>query len=550
MTNPFDDIEKELGITRAEVPRMLSAREKRMLKLVEIEEMRQMARTDLETFIRYMMPDPRHYDDPRRSAYVSKPVHKLMIRWWEEISSGRSLRSAMSVPPQTGKTTHTTILGVAHTWAQNPGLKFIVGTYNEIRAKRNGEDIRRVLESERFKEVFPEFQLEKGGKSKSFLSTPWGGYVLMAGRGSGVTGNPCDIFVIDDPIKDHQEATSTNALEEAWNWFSVTAQQRAHNLTRFAILHTRWADNDLIGRLCDPNHPDYDPEKARAWTYLNVKAYNNEPHIAELMGIKPEDYIWPEKFSPDLLRQIAMTMNEEAFSALYMGRPVPEEGGFFKKTMIQLYDPKDLPDRKYLRFYAASDHAVSTSQRADYTVLLIVAVDRQGQIWIVDLVRKQMTSDETVDEMIRLMKLYKPITWWAARDHISKSIGPFLQKRMRDEGVYGTYVEDSPEVGNKIQKAQSIRGMMGMGLVKFNKMAHWYGELVSELLRFRGEGDAHDDQVDALSHIGRGLDKMLKGSSKPVNDDRIIKPLSWGWLQQSMAAKKALEAQQRATQGW
>jgi predicted phage terminase large subunit-like protein len=496
------------------------------------------------------MPDPQDYNDRTKTAYVCKPVHKLMIQFWEDIDAGRSLRSAMSVPPQTGKTTHTTILGVAWTMARRPQIKIMVGTYNENQARRNGMNIRRIFESERFREIFPEFKLEKGGKAKNFLTTPAGGYILMAGRGTGVTGNPCDIFIIDDPIKDQQEAQSTNALQEAWDWFSVTTTQRAHNLTAYVIIHTRWADNDLIGRICDPNHPDYDEDRARAWTYLNVKAYNNEPHIAYMMGIKPEDYIWPEKFSPELLQQIRMTMDEQAFSALYMGRPVPEEGGFFKKEMIQDCLPKEVPDLANLRVYAASDHAVSSKQTADYTVLLIVGIDDHDQMWILDVVREKMASDRTVEEMIRLMKTYRPITWWAARDHISQSIGPFLRKRMREEGVYITHVEDSPEIGNKMQKAQAIRGRMSMGMVRFNKHAHWYSPLVDELLRFRGEGDAYDDQVDAMGHIGRGLARMLTGAGSSAQNDNTAKPLTWGWVKGSLAAEKAAEAQQKAAQGW
>lgn len=285
-------------------PRKLTPTEQRLLDIIEREELKLRARDNLEDFIRYMMPHPQHYDNPKFTSYVSKPVHKLMVKWWTEVDTCVSMRSALSVPPQTGKTHHTTVMGCAWSLGRKPDIKIMVGTYNENKAKMNGVLIRRLIDSPRYREVFPEVELEKGGKSKSLLVTNVGGYIFMAGRGTGVTGNPCDIFVIDDPVKDKQEAASTNALEEAWEWFSVTAQQRAHNLTRYAVIHTRWADNDLIGRLCDPEHPEYNEDRAQHWVWLNVKAHDNEPHIAEIMGIKPEDYIWPEKFSPALLAQI------------------------------------------------------------------------------------------------------------------------------------------------------------------------------------------------------------------------------------------------------
>lgn len=529
----------------------LTEDQKRLLRLLEDEEVKIQAREDFGAFIRYMMPDPQDYADVKKTKYVSKPVHELMRRWWTELATGLSLRSALSVPPQTGKTLHTTILGVAWALGRNPELKIMIGTYNETKARQNGMWVRRTLESQRYKEIFPEVVLEKGGKSKAFLATDAGGYVLMAGRGTGITGNPCDVFLVDDPIKDIAEAQSTSALEDTWAWFTATVQQRMHNLSRIGVIHTRWADNDLIGRLCDPAHPEYSPERAAPWTWLNVRAYNNDPNIAEIMGIAPEDYIWPEKFSPELLAQIQQTMSPEAFSALYMGRPVPEEGGFFKKEMIKDYNPSERPELKDLTIYAASDHAVTTKSYSDYTVLVVAGVDKLGQVWILELVRRKMETPETVEEMLRLMRTYRPVTWFAARDQISKSIGPFLKNRMRSEGVYGTYVEDSPEIGNKIQKAQSIRAMMAIGLVRFPARTPWYSALVSELLRFRGEGDAHDDQVDALGHLGRGLERMgRRQAGAPDNDNKTTKFGTYGWLKGDMAAKKADEAMKSARFRW
>lgn len=526
----------------------LSPKDRAALTMIEREEKRLLARENLQDFIEYMMPAPAFYEDPLKTRYVSHPVHKLMVKFWEEIDSGRSLRSALSVPPQTGKTTHTTLMGSAWSLGRRPDIKIINGTYNETRAKINGTGIRNIINSARYREVFPELELEKGGKSRSFLTTTDGGYVLMAGRGTGVTGQPCDIFNIDDPVKDKAEANSTAALEETWNWFSTTVQQRCHVATRIVINHTRWALNDLIGRICDPEHPDYDEETASVWTYLNVKAYNNTPQVAEILGIKTTDYLWPEKFPPELLAQIARTMSPEDFSALYMGKPVPDEGGFFRKDMIQEYLPGQLPAK--LRIYAASDHAVTVKQHSDYTVLLIAGVDESGQIWLLDCVRAKMESDKTVEEMIRLMKKWRPITWWAARDHISKSIGPFLKARMRDEGCYATYVAESPETGDKMQKAQSIRGMMAMGMVRFPRKAPWYSDMINELLRFRGQGDAKDDFVDTLGHLGRGLEWLVKASPTVSNDSQIIKPKTLAWVMAGTAQQRAAEAAQKARAGW
>ena len=87
---------------------VLSKQQSYLLHLVEKEEKRLKARESYSDFLEYMFPDNKHYDDVTKTSYVSKPVHKLMVKFWEEIDGMRSMRSAMSVPPQTGKTTHVT----------------------------------------------------------------------------------------------------------------------------------------------------------------------------------------------------------------------------------------------------------------------------------------------------------------------------------------------------------------------------------------------------------------------------------------------------------
>lgn len=534
----------------APAPRQLTAKEKQMLRLIEMEEKILKARESYKDFIEFMMPDPKDYDNPTASQYTCKPVHQLMIDFWTNIDSHKVMRGALSVPPQTGKTTHTSVMGTAWTLGRNNKLHIAIGTYNETRAKEIGDELRALLTSPRYKLVFPDVVLTMGGKNKSHLILETRGDIRLVGRGTGITGRPVDLFIVDDPVKDAAEANSTAALEECWKWFSTTAMQRAHNLTRYVVIHTRWAANDLIGRICDPDHPEYNENIARGYVYLNVKAYNNEPEIAKIMGIAPEACIWPEKFSPQLLESLRQIMAPQDFSALYMGKPVPDEGDFFEKSMIHNYEPQERPPIAELRVYAASDHAFSTKTKANYSVIVIAGVDKSGQIWLLDVIRGKFKTDKLVDKMLDAMKLWKPITWWAAKDAISGSIGPFLRKRMQEDGIFTTHIQDNPEIGDKIQKAQPIRGLMAMGRVRFPVRAHWYQDLVNELLRFRGQGDAADDQVDAMAHLGRGLNDMIMGRRVIANDTTVTKALTLGWIMAEDAQKKAEEARRKARAGW
>src|SRR3546814_897247 len=208
--------------------------------------------------------------------------------------------------------------------------------------------------------------------------------------------------------------------------------------------------DDLIGRLCDPDHPEHDPSQAKAWTYLNVPAVlkpgpladalgaklerSKDPDVVAAFGHEPIAALWPEEFP---LRHLASAkaLDPLGFGALYLGKPTPDDGYYFRKEHISEYDRGDLPTN--LRLYGASDHAVSEKQERDSTVLGIVGVDERDDIWVLpDLVWDQMETDRTVEEMVRAMRDHDPELWWMENELISKSFGPFLRKRMDEEKVY------------------------------------------------------------------------------------------------------------------
>src|SRR3546814_1817701 len=105
--------------------------------------------------------------------------------------------------------------------------------------------------------------------------------------------------------------------------------------------------------------------------------------------------------------------------------------------------------------------------------LLIVGVDEYDNIWLLDFFWKRTKTDEVVDAMIHMMRKWRPMFWWAEGGHISKSIGPFLFKRMREEKVYVTVVEQTPSA-DKQTRAQSIQGRMSMGMVHFPNFEPWF----------------------------------------------------------------------------
>jgi predicted phage terminase large subunit-like protein len=482
------------------------------------------AKDSLIEFTEFTLPHVQFPDDATKTRYSAQYFHKALAAALEEVEKGNLLRLIITFPPRHGKSELTSRRFPAWLLGRDPYRNIIFATYNQDFAEDYGRDVRGVLESAQYKQVFPETTLKKGSKAANRLGTEEGGNAFFVGRGGSTTGRGADFLIIDDPLKDRAEANSAVIRQELWDWYQDTATTRLmSDLGAIIIIMTRWHEDDLVGRLTDPTNQYYNAEEAAQWKIINIPAIAEDDDI---LGRKPGEALWPERFGIDFLERRRRS-NPVGFSALYQQRPTPADGDFFKAGYLPTYRPEQLP--KNLRVYAASDHAVGVKQTNDRTCLLIVGVDEFDNIWLLDCWWKREKADKVVEAMIQLMKRWKPLVWWAESGHISKSIGPFLFKRMREEKVYTAVREQTPSA-DKQQRAQAINGRAAMGMVRFPSASAWAEDARQECLKF--PGGRHDDFVDALAHIGLGLDKLLRA---PVLSERKTGPKvgTFGWIKEA-----------------
>jgi predicted phage terminase large subunit-like protein len=499
---------------------------KRLLRLKKAHE-------NLLDFTAMSMPDPNDIDNPDASRYTMRAHHKFIASRLEDVVSGKTPWLILNVPPRMGKSELVSRRLPAWLLGRDPYYQMIVTSYGQELSMDFGREVRSIMTSQFYQQVFPGTHLRTGSKSADRLQTEEGGIAVFVGMGGAITGRGADLLVIDDPIKDRVEANSRIIRNRHWDWFTDVALTRLMGAGRVIICMTRWHEDDLVGRITNPRNPYYDPEFASKWTIINI------PHFAEEndpLWRDPGDILWPERTSREFLEN-QRRINPSGFSALHMGRPAPPEGDFFKAKDIRTYtDMSELPMN--LRFYGASDHAISLAQRGDLSCMGIVGVDNEDNIWVLpDLVWKQMDSESQVESMLNLIRTHRPLFWWAEKGHISKSIGPFLHKRMLEEKVYASIVEKTPAT-DKQTRAQAIQGRMAMGKVYFPKFAHWWPDAKDQMLNFpHGQ---HDDFVDFLAWIGIGLSQQVP-ATRPVPK---VKPIQTGTIQWIMASADRIRARQ------
>ena len=229
-----------------------------------------------------------------------------------------------------------------------------------------------------------------------------------------------------------------------------------------------------------------------------------------------------------------------------MGEPTPDDGAFFQSDWINEYDAEDLPKR--LRFYGASDHAVSLKRERDSTVLGTVGVDEGGGIWVMpDLVWGRMETDKTVEELLAAFRRHDHMVWWMEDELISKSFGPFLRERMRQERVYTTISPVRPSA-DKLLRARAMQGRMALKTVHFPRFAPWWADARAQLLRF--PFGAHDDFVDFLSHIGNGLNSIISADGAVEKNEKVIQVGSPLWILKESKRRSMNEQRKAANDGW
>lgn len=469
------------------------------------------SRTSFMPFIKFTSPDTADPNDVEKSNYKDAKHHRAVAKVLEAIINEEVEYTfvILTMPPRHGKSEQVSRKLPAWLIGRFPHQHGVVATYNDDFAADFGKDVRTIVKTPQFKQVFPNVNLVRGGSASDKLITTAGGKWAFVGRGGSLTGQGAHVLILDDLIKDAKEASSQAIRDQAWDWFTKVAMTRRMGRKIVIMTFTRWHSDDPIGRLTDPENPHYNAKLAKKIKIINIPAIAEED---DPLGRKPGEPLWPDgpdRFDLEFLEE-QQNLDPLGFAALYQQRPSLLDGDLFKRESIRFYKPDELPED--LRIYGASDHAVATGQRNDFTVLLKVGIDKQSNIYILECDWRKMKSDVATEAMLDMCRGdQKPLLWWAEKGHISKSIGPFLHKRMLETGVYMNIREVTP-VADKAQRAQSIVARVAMGKVFFPKDAFWTEKAIAQMMAF--PNGTHDDFVDALAYIGLGLQSQFAAGDK------------------------------------
>lgn len=365
--------------------------------------------------------DKRGAREAQEAGYGSPPAQHLRPRHLEVIDLAiidlvagrldsttrpgtRPMGLIVETPPRHGKSEHISRRTPAWFLGTHPHKRCGLSSYETRLARSWGRKARDMLREDG--EGLYGVRVSDASRSAEewdLEGTPGG--MVTAGVGGPLTGRGADLLIVDDYVKNAEEAASEVIREKTWEWWQSTARTRIHPGGAAIVVATRWHDDDLIGRLLKQAEADGEADQ---WHVIRLPALaeGDDP-----LGREPGAALWPERYDVPELERIRASVGPYYWSALFQQRPTPDEGGLFKRGTFRYWEPTDDPDTVVLvdgehRQVVGLDHcrrfwvwdlAASEKETADFTVGLHVALTPQGDSVYLDLVRQRVPGPDQPD---------------------------------------------------------------------------------------------------------------------------------------------------------
>jgi predicted phage terminase large subunit-like protein len=469
---------------------------------------------DLTTTERYDSPlDLARALDP---SIVRTPALELINQALVDLMDTPDGRLIISMPPQEGKTTLVKAL-VEWVLRDTPDTRVAVTSNDYGLAKKMGralrDDIRdhaSVLGLRLRKDVSAQAEFQILGRR---------GGVYAVGIGGGLTGRPVDLLVIDDPVKNRQQADSETYRQMAFDWWTDVASTRLAPGAPVVLVLTRWHEDDLAGRLTTG-------EDADRWTVLNIPAQaDHNPEKGETDPLDREFGEYLESARGRTVEQwaaIKVQAGSRTWNALYQGRPSPAEGGMFKRDKWRFYGQPQWVEREDgSRIVTHCDDLLAswdmTFKDTDGTDFVVgqVWMRRGADAFLLDQVRARMSFVETCQQFRVFSAKWPQVVMKLIED---KANGPAVISALGR--IVAGIIPEEPH-GSKTARASAVSPLQEAGNVWLPtpELAPWVGDFVEECAGFPTA--THDDQVDAMS---QGLNRLvlqplLAGQDLVTEDD-------------------------------
>ncbi len=446
---------------------------------------------DQNAVLQFMRGSLQGYAIAQFPDYRSARHHKLLASKLEDVESGRIKRLAVLMAPRHGKSKLSSELFPSWYLGRDPKRRILSLSYGQDLADVFGRQVRNYLRTPIFANLFPDCQLAGDSNSiKRFNSTAGGGYATI-GVGGATTGRGADLLLLDDLIKDREQADSPVYRENLIDWYRSVARTRLQPGGSIVLVQTRWGTTDFVAWLLSETAHEN-------WEVISLPAIalENDP-----LGRQPGEALWPEAYPVPVLQETQATLGSRDWSSLYQQCPLSDSDIIFQAKWLQFYKSRRLQFDQIVHSWDLSFGG--TSVGSSWVV---------GQVWgligkhkyLLHMTREQMGFSDSLAAIRAMDSKHR-----ASKILIeSAANGAAVIETLRVE-IGDRLIAVRPD-GGKSDRAYAVVPQFERGEVWLpeSDVNPWVNPLLKEMEAFPQSNT--DDCVDAMTQALRWMDKILR----------------------------------------
>ena len=460
-------------------------------ELIKLEAKKELARRDFWYYCK-LLGKKDFYND--RKEYLKDLCNQLQ----SFIDSNKKIL-VINMPPRFGKS-YTATLFVQWLLGRNNKLKIMTGSYNETLSSTFAKQVRDMIATEQtqgvtvYRDIFPDTKIKYGEASMNkwaLEGSQVANYLATSPTGTA-TGFGADLIVIDDLIKNSEEAYNSNVLEKHIDWFTNTMLSRTEKGFKLIIIMTRWASNDLAGFILS-NYDDV--------VHINYRAINDDGTPLDEETLSLEDFEFKTK-----------NMAKEIVYANYQQEPIDIKGRLYSEFKTYV----DLPKEKIVKISAYCD----TADTGDDFLCNIIYADCKDSAYILDVIYTKEAMEITEPLVAEAYKKFNVNVADIESNNGGRAFARNIERITRDKGNYKTVVKWFHQSGNKIARILSNSAWVNNNIYMPIDWKNKWSEFAKDIISYQKEGkNKHDDGPDALTGVA---EKVINRNEVRTIDRNVL----------------------------
>jgi conserved hypothetical protein len=396
----------------------------------------------------------------------------------------------LNLPPRHGK---SRTVGNLVEWllGRDINAKIMTGSYNETLSTTFSKNVRNTIQEVKgdkdkivFSDIFPGVSIKQGDGAMNLWSLE-GGYnnYLATAPGGTATGFGCSLMIIDDLIKNKEEAYNANVLDKHWEWYAQTMLSRLEEGGKIIIIMTRWVSGDLAGRAIE--HYKAEGKKIK---HIKMKAVQDDKGTM----------LCDEILSYKSFLSKAKAMGPEIASANYQQEPIDIKGRLYNEFKTYV----DLPKEKIVKIAAYCD----TADTGEDFLCNIIYADCKDSAYILDIIYTKEAMEITEPLVAEAYKKFNVNVADIESNNGGRAFARNIERITRDKGNYKTVVKWFHQSGNKIARILSNSAWVNENIYMPIDWKNKWSEFAKDIISYQKEGkNKHDDGPDALTGVAEKM---------------------------------------------